>query len=115
MKEANRLFHPSDKIEISIRVFHLVCQIGHLSPVLIRVFAPYPYLAHRPQEIGRTWLWGKLEKIARFEKLENLSSIFQNGLAFLGRIGKASLSVFPDIFAWPMGWDASDMSICIGS
>jgi hypothetical protein len=36
------------------------------------------------------WLWGKLEKILCFEKLENLSSDFQNGLAFLGRIRKAS-------------------------
>jgi hypothetical protein len=38
-----------------------------------------------------------LEKIARYEKLENFSSVFQNGLAFLGRIGKASLSEFPEI------------------
>ncbi len=51
-------------------------------------------VVHRPREIGQTWLWGELEKIARFEKLENLSSVFQNGLAFLGRIGKASLSKF---------------------
>jgi hypothetical protein len=39
-----------------------------------------------------------LEKIT-IEKLENISSVFQNGLAFLGRIGKASLTVFPDIYA----------------
>jgi hypothetical protein len=39
-----------------------------------------------------------LEKIARFEKLENLSSVFQNGLAFLGRIGKALLCEFPEIY-----------------
>jgi hypothetical protein len=55
-------------------------------------------MSHRPREIGQTWLWRKLEKIAPFEKLENLSSIFQNGLAFMGRIGKASLSEFPEIY-----------------
>ncbi len=37
-------------------------------------------------------------KLASFEKLENLSSVFQNGLAFLGRIGKASLFEFPEIY-----------------
>ncbi len=51
-------------------------------------------VVHRPREIGQTWLWGELKKLARFEKLENLSSVFQNGLAFLGQIGKASLSEF---------------------
>jgi hypothetical protein len=40
-----------------------------------------------------------LEKISRFEKLENSSFVFQNDLAFLGRIGKASLSKFPEIYA----------------
>jgi hypothetical protein len=39
-----------------------------------------------------------LEKIAHFEKLENLSGVLLNGLAFLGRIGKASLSEFPEIY-----------------
>jgi hypothetical protein len=53
-------------------------------------------LRHGPQKIGRTW--GKLKKTARFEKLENLCSIFQNGLVFLRRIGKASLSEFPEIY-----------------
>jgi hypothetical protein len=52
-------------------------------------------VVHGPLEIGQTWLWGELEKIGRFEKLENLSSVFQKGLAFLGQIGKASLSEFP--------------------
>ncbi len=33
-----------------------------------------------------------MEKIALFEKLQNVSSVFQNGLAFLGRIGKASFA-----------------------
>jgi hypothetical protein len=55
-------------------------------------------LKNRPREIGRTCLLGELEKIAHFEKLENLSSVFQNDLAFLGRIGKASLSEFPEIY-----------------
>ena len=44
------------------------------------------YFNHRPREIGRAWLG----KIARFEKLKDLCSVFQNGLAFLGQIGKAS-------------------------
>jgi hypothetical protein len=43
-----------------------------------------------------------MEKLARFEKLENISSIFQNGLAFLGQIGKASLFELPEIYARPM-------------
>ncbi len=37
-----RLFLKFVKIEISIRLFHLVCQFGKFTPVLIRVFAPYP-------------------------------------------------------------------------
>ncbi len=54
--------------------------------------------SHRPREIGRAWLWGELEKIARFKILENSSLYFQNDLAFLGRIGKPSLSEFPEIY-----------------
>jgi hypothetical protein len=53
---------------------------------------------HRPREIGQTWLWAKLEKIARFKIQENSSLQFQNDLAFLGRIGKPSLSEFPEIY-----------------
>ncbi len=41
---------------------------------------------------------GRIGKKARFETLENISSVFQNSLAFLGRIGKASLSKFPEIY-----------------
>jgi len=33
-----------------------------------------------------------LEKVARFEKLENIYCVFQNGLAFRGRIGKSHFS-----------------------
>jgi hypothetical protein len=54
-------------------------------------------LEHRPREIGRAWQWGELEKIPRF-KLVNFFSVFQNGLAFLGRIGKTSLAEFPEIY-----------------
>ncbi len=39
-----------------------------------------------------------LKKIARFKKLKNSSLYFQNDLAFQGRIGKASLSEFPEIY-----------------
>ncbi len=53
---------------------------------------------HRPGEIGRTWLWAELEKIARFKRLENSSLYFQNDLAFLGRIRKPSLSEFTEIY-----------------
>ncbi len=42
---------------------------------------------------GANW-----KKIARFETPENLRSVFQNDLAFLGRIGKASLSEFSAIY-----------------
>jgi hypothetical protein len=42
---------------------------------------------------------GRIGKIARFKKLENLSSVYKNGLAFLVQIGKASLSEFPEIFS----------------
>ncbi len=41
----------------------------------------------------------RIGKIAHFEKLENLSRGFQNGPACLGRVGKASLSEFPKIYA----------------
>jgi hypothetical protein len=54
--------------------------------------------SHRPREIGRTWVWDELEKIARFKKLESSSIVFQNDLAFLRRIGKANLSKFPEIY-----------------
>ncbi len=50
----------------------------------------------RSDELGSG---GELEKIARFEKLENSSIVFQNDLAFLVRIGNASLSEFPEINA----------------
>ncbi len=53
---------------------------------------------HRPQEIERTWLWAELEKVARFKKLQSSSILFQNETCFLGRIGKASLSEFPNIY-----------------
>ncbi len=42
---------------------------------------------------GENW-----EKIVHIEKLKNLSSVFQNGLAFLGQNGKARLSEFPEIY-----------------
>jgi hypothetical protein len=39
---------------------------------------------------------GRIEKkIAHFEKPENLSSVFQNGLAFLGKIGNQAYPSFP--------------------
>jgi hypothetical protein len=43
---------------------------------------PQLRIDHRPREIGQTWLWGELKKIAHFEKLENLRSVFKNGLFF---------------------------------
>jgi hypothetical protein len=52
----------------------------------------------RPGEIGQIWLWDKLEKIACFKKLENISTVFINCLAFLGCIGKASFPKFPKIY-----------------
>jgi hypothetical protein len=56
---------------------------------------------HRPREIGQAWLWAELKKkIARFKTLENSSIYFQNDLAFLGRIGKPSLSEFPEIYVF---------------
>ncbi len=36
------------------------------------------------------------KKTARFKRLESSSLQFENDLAFLGRIGKPSLSVFPE-------------------
>jgi hypothetical protein len=48
----------------------------------------------RTDEPGCGAYW---KKIACFEKLENLSSVFQNGVAVLVRIGKPSLSEFPEI------------------
>ena len=43
-------------------------------------------MTRRPWEIGRASLQGELKKIARYKKLENLCSVFQNGHAFLGSI-----------------------------
>ncbi len=42
----------------------------------------------------------ELEKIACFKILESSSLYFQNDLAFLGRIGKPSLSEFPEIYGY---------------
>jgi hypothetical protein len=39
---------------------------------------------------------GRIEKIVRLKKLQNLCNGFQNGLAFLGQIGKVSLFEFPE-------------------
>jgi hypothetical protein len=39
-----------------------------------------------------------LEKIARFKEHQSSKVVIQNDLAFLGRIGKASLSEFPEIY-----------------
>ncbi len=47
-------------------------------------FVQIVLIEHRPREIGWTWLWGKLEKLARIEKLENSIIVFQNDVAFLG-------------------------------
>jgi hypothetical protein len=41
---------------------------------------------------------GRTGKNASMEKMEALSSVFQNVLVFLGRFGKATLSEFPEIF-----------------
>jgi hypothetical protein len=38
---------------------------------------------HEPRKIRWAWLWGKLEKISRFVKLENVCNIFRNSLAFV--------------------------------
>jgi hypothetical protein len=46
---------------------------------------------------GANW-----KNIARFEKLENLRSVFQNSLVFLGQTGKASLSEIPEIYGSSM-------------
>ena len=37
------------------------------------------------------------KKTARFEKLKDLCGVSLNSVTFLGRIGKASLSEFPEI------------------
>ncbi len=50
----------------------------------------------RSDELGSGPNW---KKIARFKKLQSSSIEFQNDLALLGRIGKASLSEFPEINA----------------
>ncbi len=49
----------------------------------------------RSDELGSGPNW---KKIARFKILESSSLYFQNDLAFLGRIGKPSLSEFPEIY-----------------
>ncbi len=43
------------------------------------------------------------KKIALFKKFLNFYSVFQNSLAFLGQIVKASLSEFPKIYGWVIG------------
>ncbi len=68
--------------------------------------APVVILCHSsvsPQTTGnRTNLaLGRIgKKIARFKRLENSRLQFQNDLAFLGRIGKPSLSEFPEIYGF---------------
>ena len=45
-------------------------------------------------------------KNSPFENLKNFCSVFQNDLAFLGRMGKVSLSEFPEIYA-------TSLSVCV--
>ncbi len=49
-------------------------------------------LNHRPRKSDELGSGPNQKKIARFKRLENSSLYFQNNLAFLGRIGKPSLS-----------------------
>jgi hypothetical protein len=49
----------------------------------------------RFDEIG---CWDILEKIARFKNLKDFCRVSQNDLAFMGRIGKVSLSEFLEIY-----------------
>ncbi len=51
----------------------------------------------RSDELGHEANW---KKNSTFWKLVNFCSVFQNDLAFLGRIGKASLFEFPEIYGW---------------
>ncbi len=51
----------------------------------------------KSDELGSGPNW---KKIARFKTLKSFSLYFQNDLAFLGRIGKPSLSEFPEIYGW---------------
>jgi hypothetical protein len=74
------------------------CQIIPLKRINKKSIQTQDVSNNRSRENGRTWLWGKLEKIARFETLEKNSCVFQNGLAFLGQIGKTCLSEFPEIY-----------------
>ena len=47
---------------------------------------------------GQTWLLGRIGKNSPFQKAESFCQVSQNGLAFLGRIGKVSFSEFPEIY-----------------
>jgi hypothetical protein len=43
---------------------------------------------------------GRIGKNSPFQKTENVCRVSQNDLAFLGRIGKPSLSEFPEIYGF---------------
>ena len=80
---AFRLFLKVTKIEISIRVFHLVCLFGHFTPVPIRVFAPFPF--------RETSVFPRLKKILAI-KISSLQLLSQNNIDQIPRV-QVSLAI----------------------
>ena len=92
-KSQIRLFHNNVKNQISIRVFHWVCQFGFFTPVSIRVFAPYPLspdwliVRTRYSKPIKTY-WPKTYRLHSFLADRDLDT---------ARLGTASLSSAPYI------------------
>ncbi len=83
---------------LTTQAAHGICLWRRLEFLQSMTFQSEPKDHERSNIPGRG---ANCKKIAHFAKLDNLSSIFQNGLDFLGRIGKASLSEFPEIYGEP--------------
>ena len=64
----------------------------------------------RPDKLG---CWGELERIARFKRPKVFDE-FLKYPSFLGGIGKASLSEFPEIYAI-MIWHLSQIFLRLGA
>jgi hypothetical protein len=74
-------------------IFYLVTQTFFIIYYLIflQITLPVAIDHGKSDKLGSGPNW---KKTARFKRLENFSLLFQNDLAFLGRIGKPSLSEF---------------------
>ncbi len=82
-------------------------QLNNLDKMVLKVTKCLPQWKHeswrRILGIRQAWLWANWKNVT-FWKLGSFCSVFQNGLAFLGQIGKASSK----LYLW------SGQNLCVG-